>query len=170
MESEKAVDNGCRCGPVACFVLPVVGTHQYLSFFSGGWVFSLRLCVHTRLVVRRLSDLRCVGSFFACVWGEKLGVAVLSARATTQIRGGVCRTYRRRVLSRRRSYFQAMTCLGTYSIGTEPGGCDGERIKTVLRVETKESRHIRARQHWEVSGFPTPANDRCHHRRVTLRD
>ena len=37
-ESEKAVDNGCRCGPVACFVRRVVGTHQYLSFFSGGRV------------------------------------------------------------------------------------------------------------------------------------
>ena len=37
-ESEKVVDNGCRCGPVACFVLSVVGTHQYLSFFSGGRV------------------------------------------------------------------------------------------------------------------------------------
>ena len=36
MESEKAVDNGCKCGPVACFVLRVVGTHHYLSFFSGG--------------------------------------------------------------------------------------------------------------------------------------
>ena len=35
-------------GPVACFVLRVVGTHQYLSFFSGGRVFSLLLCVHPR--------------------------------------------------------------------------------------------------------------------------
>ena len=30
-ESKKVVDNGCRCGPVACFVLRVVGTHQYSS-------------------------------------------------------------------------------------------------------------------------------------------
>ena len=36
VESKKAVYNGCRCGPVACFVLRVMGTHQYLSFFSGG--------------------------------------------------------------------------------------------------------------------------------------
>ena len=27
LESEKAVDNGCKCGPVACFVLRVEGTH-----------------------------------------------------------------------------------------------------------------------------------------------
>ena len=53
---------------------------------------SLRLCVHPCVVVRRLSGLRCVGSFFACVWGEKKGVVVLSARGTTQIRGGVGRT------------------------------------------------------------------------------
>ena len=45
-ESEKAVDNGCRCGPFACFVLRVVGTHQYLSFFSGGRVLVFA-CVRT---------------------------------------------------------------------------------------------------------------------------
>ena len=64
-EREKAVDNGCKCGPVACFVLRVVGTHQYLSFFSGGRVLVFALCVHPRVVVRRLSVFRCVGSFFA---------------------------------------------------------------------------------------------------------
>ena len=90
-ESENAVDNGCMCGPVACFVLRVVGTHQYLSLFLGGrgLVFA---CVCTPVGGRRLSGLRCVGSFFACLWGEKKGVAVLSARGTTQIRGGVGRT------------------------------------------------------------------------------
>ena len=82
MESKKALDNGCRCGPVACFVLRVLRTHHYLSFFSGGRVFSLHSCVQPSVVVRRLSDSRCVGSFFACVWGEKKGVAVLSARGT----------------------------------------------------------------------------------------
>ena len=92
VDSEKAVDNGCKCGPVACFVFRVVGTHQYLSFFSEVRVLVFALCVHPRVVVRRLSDLRCVSSFFACVWGERKGVAVLSARDTTQIRGGVGRT------------------------------------------------------------------------------
>ena len=37
-ENEKAVDNGCRRSPVACFVLRVEGNHQYLSFFLGGRV------------------------------------------------------------------------------------------------------------------------------------
>ena len=92
MESEKAVDNGCKCGPVACFVLRVVGTHQYLSFFSGGRGLVFSCAWHPRVVVRRLSDLRFVGSFFAYVWGEKKGVAILSARGITQIRGGVSRT------------------------------------------------------------------------------
>ena len=35
-------------GPVACFVLRVVGTHQYLSFFSGGRVLVFA-CVCTRV-------------------------------------------------------------------------------------------------------------------------
>ena len=60
--------------------------------FLGGKGLSLRLCVHHRVVVRRLSDLRRVGSFFACVWGEKKGVEVQSAPGITQIRGGVGRT------------------------------------------------------------------------------
>ena len=46
VEDEKAVDNGCKSGPVACFVLRVVGTHQYLSFFSGGR-FLVFACVCT---------------------------------------------------------------------------------------------------------------------------
>ena len=33
-------------GPVACFVFRIVGTHQYLSFFSVGRVFVLA-CVCT---------------------------------------------------------------------------------------------------------------------------
>ena len=50
--------------------------------------------MHPRVVVRRLSVFRCVGSFFAYMWGEKKGIIVLSARGTTQIRGGVGRTLR----------------------------------------------------------------------------
>ena len=38
LEREKTVDDGCKCGPVACFVLRLVRTHLYLSFFSGGRV------------------------------------------------------------------------------------------------------------------------------------
>ena len=79
-------------GPVTCFVFRIVGTHQYLSFFSGGRVLVFALCVHPRVVVRRLRAFRSVGSFFVCVWGEKQGVVVLSVWDTTQIRGGVGRT------------------------------------------------------------------------------
>ena len=32
-------------GPVACFILRVVGTHQYLSFFSGGRNYSSLVCI-----------------------------------------------------------------------------------------------------------------------------
>ena len=39
-----------------------------------------------------LAFFRCVGSFFAYVWGEKKDVVVLSVRGITQIRGGVGRT------------------------------------------------------------------------------
>ena len=74
------------------FRSPCCGNSSVLKLFLGVKGLSLRLCVHSRVVVRRLIDLRCVGSFFACVWGEKNGVAVLSARGTTQIRGGVGRT------------------------------------------------------------------------------
>ena len=92
MESEKAVDNGCRCGPVACFVLRVVGTHQYLSFFSGGRVLVFS-CVCTPVWWSDDLTIYAVSAvFFACVWGEKKGVVVLSVRGTTQIRGGVSRT------------------------------------------------------------------------------
>ena len=90
MESEKAVDNGCFGGRSGCFFLsPCCGNSSVLKLFLGGKVFSLRLYVHSRVVVRRLTVLRCVGSFFAYVSGEKKGVAVLSVQGTTQIRGGV---------------------------------------------------------------------------------
>ena len=76
-ESEKAVDNGCFGGQSGCsFRSPCCGNSSVLKLFLGGKGISLRLCVHPRVVVRRLSDLRCVGSFFAKVWGEKKGVAV----------------------------------------------------------------------------------------------
>ena len=63
----------------------VLWDSSVLKLFLGGKGLSLRLCVYPRVVVRRLRVLRCVSSFFACVWGEKKGVAVLSARGTTQI-------------------------------------------------------------------------------------
>ena len=70
----------------------------------------------------------------------------------------------------RNSYFWAMTCRGTYSIGAEPGGCDGARIKTALWDETKESRLIWARKLPEAVGCPHTSVSRCHDRRVTLCD
>ena len=91
MESEKVVDIGCECSPVACLVLRVVGTHQYLSFFSRGRVLFFACMCTPIWVVKQFSSLRCVGSFFACLRGEKRGVAVLSALGTTQIPGGVGR-------------------------------------------------------------------------------
>ena len=92
-EDEKQVDNGCFGGRSGClFRSPCCGNSSVLKLFLGGKGLSLRLCVHPRVVVRRLSVLRFVGSFFACVWGVKKGVAVPSARGTTQIRGGVGRT------------------------------------------------------------------------------
>ena len=82
-ESEKAVDNRCS-GRSGCLVRsPCCGNSTVLKLFLGGKGLSLRLCVHPRVVVRRLSILHCVGSFYACVWCEKKGVAVLSARGTT---------------------------------------------------------------------------------------
>ena len=91
-ESEKAVDNRCLGRSGCLFRSPCCATSPVLKLFLGGKGLSLRLCVHPRVVVRRLGDLRCVGSLFACVWGEKQGVAVLSARGTTKIRGGVGQT------------------------------------------------------------------------------
>ena len=73
------------------FRSPCCGNSSVLKLFLGGKSLSLRLCVHPRVVVRQLSDLRCVGSFFAYVWGEKKGVVGLSAQGITQIRGGVGR-------------------------------------------------------------------------------
>ena len=74
------------------FRSPCCGNLSVLKLFLEGKGLSLCLCVHPRVVVRQLSVLRCVGSFFANVWGEKKAVAVLSARGTTQIRGSVVRT------------------------------------------------------------------------------
>ena len=74
------------------FRAPCCGNSSVLKLFLGEEGLSLRLCVHPCVVVERLSDLRCVGSFFARVWGEKIGVVVQSARGTTQIRGGGGRT------------------------------------------------------------------------------
>ena len=74
------------------FCSPCCGNSSVLKLFLGGRGVSLRLCVHPRVVVRRLSNLPSVGSFFAYLWGEKNGVAVRSARGTTQIRGSVGRT------------------------------------------------------------------------------
>ena len=92
MESEKAVDNGCKARSGCLFCSPCCGNSSVLKLFLRERGLSLPLCVHPRVVVRRLSVFRCVGSFFACVWGEKKGVVVSSARGTTQIRGGVGRT------------------------------------------------------------------------------
>ena len=91
-ESEKAVDNECKCGPVAGFVLRVVGTHQYVSFFLGGRVLVFS-CVCTP--VWWLDDLAfyAVPAVFSPTYGaRKKGVVVLSARGTTLIRGSVGRT------------------------------------------------------------------------------
>ena len=106
-------------------------------------------------VVRRLSNLRCVGSFFAYVWGEKKGVTILFARGTTQIRGGVGQTYRGRILGRRRSYFRAMTCRGTYSIGAEPGGCDSARIKLHYGMKLRRAGISGRVSAWKQSGVIT---------------
>ena len=79
-------------GPVACFVLLVVGTHQYLTFFLGGKGLSLRLCVHPRGWSDDLAIFAGSAVFSPACGARKKGVAVLSARGTTQIRGGVGRT------------------------------------------------------------------------------
>ena len=74
------------------FRSPCCRNSSVLKHFLGRKGFGFLLCVHPHVVVSGLSVLRCVGSFFACVRGEKKGVAVLSARGTTQIRGSVGRT------------------------------------------------------------------------------
>ena len=71
------------CGPVASFVLHVVGTHQYLSFFLGGRVLVFS-CVCTPVWWSDDLGFFAVLAVFSPACGrEKQGVVVLSVRGTT---------------------------------------------------------------------------------------
>ena len=75
-ESEQAVDNRCSGRSGCLFRSPCCRNSSVLKLFLGGMGLSHRLRVHPHVVVRRLSDLRCVASFFACVLGllkDKVG-------------------------------------------------------------------------------------------------
>ena len=67
----------------------------------------------------------------------------------------------------RRFYFRAVTCRGTYSIGAEPGGCDGACIKLHYGKKLRGA-GISGRKRPEASGVPTPVKYRCQHRCVTF--
>ena len=67
--------------------------------------------------------------FFACVWGEKKGVAVQVRGAPPKFEAVWAGHNADVFIGRRNSYFRVMTCRGTCSIGAEPGGCDGASIK-----------------------------------------
>ena len=53
------------------FRSPCCGNASVLKLFLGGEGFQSSLVCAPPWVVRRLSVLRCVGSFFAYMWGEK---------------------------------------------------------------------------------------------------
>ena len=50
-----------------------------------------------------------------------------------------------------------MTCRGTYSIGAEPGGCDGARIKLHYGMKLRGAGISGRVSAQKQSGVPTPA-------------
>ena len=74
------------------FRSPCCGNSSVLKLFLGRKGLSLRLCVHPRVVVGDLAIYAASGVFSPACGARKKGVVVLSARGTTQIRGGVGRT------------------------------------------------------------------------------
>src|SRR5437588_10709198 len=163
-------------GSVACFVLRVVETHQYLFFrkrgsirssllflLGGGWSAGARISLR-------------VGSFSPYVRGGKKVLAVASAGHHLNSRwcGPDLTVVACRVA--RSIYLRRCGVDRDLSIETAPGGCDDARInlhygsmkggRGYAYVSPTPARGaVRA---YKVPGCPSPAQVPVNHRRVTL--